>query len=405
MLILHTSDWHFGRTLHGADLGDSVDAFIDWLADLVVDRGVDAVFISGDVFDRSVPPLNAITRLTGAVSRLCPEASVVMTSGNHDGPVRLGMMSGMLRDELRVVTDPLSVGTAVEVGGDHGVLVYPVPYLEPDLVRHVLSDSPASDGSEEPEPLERSHQAVIEAACRRIRADLSRRRDAGDGRAAIAMVHAFITGAHPSDSERDIQVGGVPSVSADVFDSLGSSDAPLAHGLDYVAAGHLHRPQNVAGASVPIRYAGSPIAYSFSEAGAEKSVTLLEFDETSLVSVQTIPIPALHPVIVLEGPLDELLAGADVQPANAYCSVTVTDDARPERMSARVREAFPGALVIAHRSPVAPSYEAVRASGARRDSRAVSLDFFESAGGRPLDEEETMIVSDTWTALRTEARA
>ena len=142
------------------------------------------------------------------------------------------------------------IGRPVEAGG---ALVYPMPYLEPDLVRQLLSDLEPEGESGLPAPLPRSHQAVLAAALRRVRADLAARRHTGDERPAIAMPHAFVTGAQPSDSERDIQVGGVPSVSADLFDTLGG-ETPLTHGLDYVAAGHLHRPQNISGPrSDPLR--------------------------------------------------------------------------------------------------------------------------------------------------------
>jgi len=106
------------------------------------------------------------------------------------------------------------------------------------------------------------------------------------------------------------RVGGVPSVSADLFDTLGGAD-PLTHGLDYVAAGHLHRPQNISGTAVPIRYAGSPIAYSFSEAGATKSTTLVTTDATSVTDIEVVPIPTLRAIAVLEGTMEELLTDPD----------------------------------------------------------------------------------------------
>ena len=223
MLILHTSDWHLGRTLHGVSLGESADAFIDWLVALVRERGVDAVLISGDVFDRAVPPVDALARMRRALRELTTLTTVILTSGNHDGSARLGLFADMLTPSLHVVTDPEAIGTPVDAGD---ALVYPLPYLEPDLVRQSLSDLEPEGESGLPAPLPRSHQAVLAAALRRVCADLAARRRAGDERPAIAMPHAFVTGAQPSDSERDIQVGGVPSVSADLFDTLGGRDTP-----------------------------------------------------------------------------------------------------------------------------------------------------------------------------------
>ena len=396
MLILHTSDWHLGRTLHGVSLGESADAFIDWLVALVRERGVDAVLISGDVFDRAVPPVDALARMRRALRELTTLTTVILTSGNHDGSARLGLFAEMLAPSLHVVTDPEAIGRPVEAGG---ALVYPLPYLEPDLVRQSLSDLEPEGESGPPASLPRSHQAVLAAALRRVRADLAARRRAGDERPAIAMPHAFVTGAQPSDSERDIQVGGVPSVSADLFDTLGG-ETPLTHGLDYVAAGHLHRPQSISGAAVPIRYAGSPIAYSFSEAGTTKSVTLVTTDATSITDIEVVPIPTLRAVAVLEGTMEELLTNPDQAATASYVSITVTDDARPERMVARIRDIYPHALVVVHRPSQAPSLAPAMTVRASRDPREVTEEFYEAVGGRALRPQERALTLDVWAQLR-----
>ena len=368
MLILHTSDWHLGRTLHGVSLGESADAFIDWLVALVRERGVDAVLISGDVFDRAVPPVDALARMRRALRELTTLTTVILTSGNHDGSARLGLFADMLTPSLHVVTDPEAIGTPVEAGG---ALVYPLPYLEPDLVRQSLSDLEPEGESGLPAPLPRSHQAVLAAALRRVCADLAARRRAGDERPAIAMPHAFVTGAQPSDSERDIQVGGVPSVSADLFDTLGG-ETPLTHRLDYVAAGHLHRPQNISGAAVPIRYA----------------------------DIEVVPIPALRAVAVLEGTREELLTNPDEAATASYVSITVTDDARPERMVARIRDVYPHALVVVHRPSQAPSLTPAMTVRASRDPREVTEEFYEAVGGRALRPQERALALDVWAQLR-----
>ena len=130
MLILHTSDWHLGRTLHGASLGDSADAFIEWLVALVRERGVDAVLISGDVFDRAVPPVDALARMRRALRELTEITTVILTSGNHDGAVRLGLFADMLAPSLHVVTDPEAIGTPVEAGGAQPGAAPADPYIQ-----------------------------------------------------------------------------------------------------------------------------------------------------------------------------------------------------------------------------------------------------------------------------------
>lgn len=412
MLILHTSDWHLGRSLHGADLGEETDAFLTWLVDLVRDRGVDAVLVSGDVFDRAVPSVAALHQLSRVLPQLCALASVVMVPGNHDSASRLGFAAGMYRKELRIVSDPSGIGDAVELRGADGVrvLVYPIPYLEPDLVRVILAPPPAQEGDadQDPQPLARSHEAVMAQALRRVRADLVARRARGEDAPAVAMVHAFVTGGEPSDSERDIQVGGVSSVPAGLFDSLGADpceEATALHGLDYVAAGHLHRPQDITGTRVPIRYAGSPVAYSFSEAGSTKSVTLLDVAGEGLRGLEVVPVPTRRRLSVLRGTMEELLGAAHADAVEDWVSATVTDDARPEEMVTRIRQRFSHALVVVHDPAHRVDTEGPGRDTVQRSAREVSRDFFAQVGGRPLTPDEDSVLDDVWTALRTGGQA
>lgn len=397
MRILHTSDWHIGRTLHGADLARSVDAFFAQLLEAVEERAVDLVLISGDLFDRAVPPVEAISQTNALLERLTGRARVIITSGNHDGPARLGLFAKLLSDRLVVVTDPETIGTAVECGDpDDGCLVYPIPYLEPDLVRHVLADPPSSE-SERPDPLPRSHEAVVSAALRRVRCDLVRRRGLGDARPAVLMVHAFLTGGTASDSERDIEVGGACAVPAAVFDALGGEE-PVDLGVVYVAAGHLHRPQEIRGASMPIRFSGSPIAYSFSEAGADKSMVLIDTGSAP-VTPELIALRAHRPVVRLQGFMDDLLASPDPQAPRAYCSISVLDAARPENMIARLREVYPHALVIRHLGSADPQ-SAPRAARSDREPSEVASEFFATVGGRALNDEEAAVLDGMWARIR-----
>jgi len=168
MRMLHTSDWHLGRTLHGADLLDAQADFCRWLVDTVDRTGVDAVLISGDVHDRAVPPTGAVRLLESTLEDLSARVPVVVVSGNHDSAIRLGYGSRLFRSGLHVATDPAGVGAPVQLGDEHGpVLVYPIPYLEPDVVRHTFSAGPTA--------LPRSHQAAMSAAMDRIRVDRATR--------------------------------------------------------------------------------------------------------------------------------------------------------------------------------------------------------------------------------------
>lgn len=316
MRLLHTSDWHIGRTLHGTDLLAEQEQVLSGLADVVTAERVDAVLVAGDVYDRAVPSADATAVLDRVVGRLLRAgAQVVLTPGNHDSARRLGTFSGLLAAAgLHVRAATAALDEPVLLADEHGeVAVYGLPYLEPEVARHELG---LTGG--------RSHEAVLTAAMDRVRADLFLR----PGARSVVLAHAFVGGGLPSDSERDICVGGVDLVPAPVFD-----------GVDYVALGHLHRPQTL---SPRLRYSGSPLAYSFGEAGQQKQAWLVELDGAGLSGVRPVPLPTPRPLSVLTGELDDLLA----DPAHAaaeehFVSARLTDAVRPTDPMRRLQTRFP----------------------------------------------------------------
>jgi DNA repair protein SbcD/Mre11 len=366
MRILHTGDWHLGRTLLGADLLEHQAAFLDHLVGVVVQRSVDLVVIAGDVYDRAIPPVDAVRMLSSTLERLAAVATVVVTPGNHDSAARLGFGSGVMNARVRILAEPARIAEPVLVDDADGpVAVYGIPYLQPDMVRYALADVPD-------EPLARSHQAVVGAAMDRVRGDLAQR----PGTRSVVVAHAFVGGAEPSDSEQDIRVGGVDRVAESAFD-----------GVDYVALGHLHGPQRV-GASDRIRYAGSPLAFSFGERHHTKSVTLVDLDAAGTVTVELVPTPVPRRLVDVRGPLDDIEAGVFAEHADAWVRVAVTDTVHPERMYARVKDRFPHALAITHEPADAPARSASRAVTATSDPVEVAADFVTFAtGGAPTAEE------------------
>ncbi|WP_448610132.1 exonuclease SbcCD subunit D [Geodermatophilus sp. URMC 60] len=316
MRLLHTSDWHIGRSLHGADLLREQEEVLSGLADVVVAESVDVVVVAGDVYDRAVPSADATGVLDRVVGRLLRAgAVVVLTPGNHDSARRLGTFSTLLSTAgLHVRAATAGLDEPVLLRDEHGeVAVYGLPYLEPEIARHELGL-----------PGARSHEAVLTEAMERVRRDLFLR----PGARSVVLAHAFVGGGVPSDSERDICVGGVDLVPAPVFD-----------GVDYVALGHLHRPQTITGR---LRYSGSPLAYSFGEAGQEKQVWLVDLDATGLAGVRALTLPTPRRLTVLTGTLDELLA----DPAHAgveehFVSARLTDDVRPADPMRQLQARFP----------------------------------------------------------------
>ncbi|MFG2769578.1 exonuclease SbcCD subunit D [Streptomyces sp. NPDC048350] len=320
MRFLHTSDWHLGRSFHRVSLLDAQSAFLDHLVATVRERDVDAVLVAGDVYDRAVPPLTAVELFDTALHRLA-EAGVptVMISGNHDSARRLGVGAGLIeRAGIHLRTAPAGVGTPVMLADAHGsVALYGLPYLEPALVRERFGAAKAG------------HEAVLAAAMDRVRADLATR---PAGTRSVVLAHAFVAGGEPSDSERDITVGGVAAVPAGVFD-----------GVDYVALGHLHGSQTV---TPRVRYSGSPLAYSFSEVHHRKSMWLIDLGaDGTIEAAERVDCPVPRPLARIRGRLDDLLADpALVRHEESWVEATLTDPVRPAEPMARLAERFPHTL-------------------------------------------------------------
>jgi len=322
MRLLHTSDWHLGRSFHREDLLGAQARFVDFLVDAVRSERVDAVLVSGDVYDRALPSVDAVDLCNDALRRLAATGvRVVLISGNHDSARRLGFGADLIDAAgIHLRTDPAACGRPVLLEDRHGaVAVYALPYLEPDVVRGELTCA------------ERSHRGVLDAAMTRVRADLAAR----PGARSVVLSHAFVTGGEASDSERDVSVGGASAVPAATF-----------AGVDYAALGHLHGPQRL---TDRVRYSGSPLAYSFSEEHHRKGVLLVEIpaQRGGPVSVEHLPVPAERPLARISGRLDDLLTGQrwDTH-AGSYLQVTLTDPVRPREPMERLRARFPHVLVF-----------------------------------------------------------
>ncbi|MBL1100638.1 exonuclease SbcCD subunit D [Streptomyces coffeae] len=390
MRILHTSDWHLGRSFHRVNLLAAQREFIDHLVTTVRERQVDAVLVAGDIYDRAVPPLAAVELFDDVLHRLAElGVPTVMISGNHDSARRLGVGAGLIeRAGIHLRTDPTGCATPVVLGDDHGeVAFYGLPYLEPRLVREAL-DAPAA-----------GHTAVLEAAMRRVRADLAAR---PPGTRSVVLAHAFVTGGAVSDSERDITVGGVASVPAEVFD-----------GVDYVALGHLHGCQAI---TERIRYSGSPLAYSFSETAHRKSMWLVELGAAgagnpaapggAALSAERVDCPVPRPLARIRGRIEDLLADPGLaRHEHAWVEATLTDAVRPQEPMARLTRRFPHVLALAfdpERSPEDPLASYARRLRGRGDQQ-IAEDFVAHVrGGRGPDAAERTVLGDALEAVRTE---
>jgi exonuclease SbcD len=387
MRLLHTSDWHLGRGLHGLELHDAQRQFISQIVHTVREHDVDAVLIAGDVFDRAVPPVTAVQLWAQALRELSALVPVIAISGNHDSAIRLGAASDLYREGVHLCTSIDQVGTPVMLADDHGpVAFYPIPFLDPDIARHALSRSA--------EPLARSHAAVIGQAMQQVRADLTWRRARGSATRSVVIAHAFVMAGTPpetSESERDIRVGGVDSVPSAVFD-----------GVDYVALGHLHGAQRVDGEHM--RYSGSPLRYSFGETRHHKQVTLVELDANGLAEVTSVELVQPREMAIVSDTFEHLLtADAYDRHVDDWLQVTVTDDERPADLRRRIVERFPHALSIRH-EPVSGPLASHTASHLRVPSAPdeVVACFVHYVTGGQITEAELTAFADAYENARAE---
>src|SRR6185295_2185912 len=254
-------------------------AYVDHLLEVVASEAVDLVVVAGDVYDRALPHVDAVRLADEALARLAASrARVVLTSGNHDSAQRLGFGARLFDAAgVHVRTDASTVGSPVLLEDAHGpVAVHGIPYLDPLALQ-------------EPWQLAgRSHEAALAEAMRRVRADLAAR-----PMRSVVLAHAFVAGGNPSDSERDISVGGVSVVSSALFEDI-----------SYTALGHLHG-RAVLGER--LRYSGSPLAYSFSESGHTKGSWLVDLGRDGVTGTTFVEAPVPRPLSVLSGELETLL--------------------------------------------------------------------------------------------------
>ncbi len=319
MRILHTADWHLGARLVERDRLPEHASFLDWLIDTLRTEKIDTLLLSGDVFDAANPPQDAVSLYFDFLKRLADLRTVkaVITGGNHDSASHLNAPRELLkRFEVHVF------GHAGENIVDLGeAVVAAVPFLRERDLRQAAVGEAMSDVQSQVRAAIRDHYAAQLGACRAL---------AGK-RPIIAMGHLTVLGATTSDSERDIHIGNLGAVGADVFEGFG-----------YTALGHLHKPQKVAGLE-NVRYSGSPVALSFSEAADKKSVVVLD---TEGMKIETLSIPVTRLLTRVSVSRATLAADLEKVPATSWAEVTVKLDAPEADLDRLIREAAGGRFEV-----------------------------------------------------------
>lgn len=382
MRFLHTADWHLGKLLHGEHLTTEQRGLLRQLCKIVEARNPDVVLMAGDVYDRSVPPADAVELLDEALSELVIELDtpVVMIAGNHDGPDRLDFGSRILREQgLHLFSKPRLEPGVVTVEDEHGpVHIAGLPYTEPPQARHVFDD-----------PDLKTHDEVVAT-----QAEAARDAIPDDGR-SIAVAHVFAQGGELADSERSLAVGGAETVHTSRFD-----------GFDYVALGHLHRRQQVG--EDDVRYSGSLMKYSFDEVHHEKSVNLVEMDEEGNCAIERLPLTPERDLRRVEGTLSEIQEGPSPdENERDYVWVTLQDEGPVVDAMSRIREVYPNALHVEHPTRVDVSSLGGLAGDLQTQSEE---EVFEEFAGHVTDEEglsegHREVLEEAFERLREEERA
>lgn len=407
MRFLHTADWHLGRIFYGQYLTDDQAHVLEHqFFTILKEEKIDGILLAGDVFDRAVPPIEAIELWDSIITRLAMDYKVPLfvVSGNHDGAERLEVGRSMLsRSGIHIWGSPHHALQPFEFESSDGkVAICPMPFSEPRRIGDALGlsaseskpvDTKAEDSlfsyveSDEQEPesifnlhnYDQMYQAWSDYLYKQV----------PKGMPSIAISHAFVMGGEVGGSERTLSVGGSEQVSPHVFKNF-----------HYTALGHLHGPQRMGADS--IRYSGSPLKYSFDEQGQKKSFTIIDMDTKGNVDISTIPVEAKRDVVILEGHFEDLLNNKELQTKHKddYVQARLLDTMPIMDGMAKLRQVYHRCMTIelAGRiaTPVADMGDVVFKE---LNERQLFNQFAETVWKEPLTEAEQSYIDSVWDRI------
>ena len=365
MKLIHLADLHLGKRVNGFSMLDDQRDILDKMLPMIDGEAPDAVLIAGDVYDKPVPPAEAVRLFDDFLTALAMRRlQVFVISGNHDSPERIAFGNRLMAGS-GVHLSPVFAGESscipVTLQDRFGpVNFYMLPFVKPVHVRQFYPDAAIQSYTD-------ALRTVTEAMAP----------DAGARN--VLLTHQFVTGAARCESE-ELSVGGSDNVDASVFD-----------GFDYVALGHLHGPQKIGRET--LRYCGSPLKYSFSEARQHKSMTVVELGEKGTIAVRTLPLPPLHDLCELRGRYDELTARdfyKDTTWQEDYTHITLTDEEDIPDAIGRLRAVYHNLMKLDYDNRRTRAGGALQAPAAVEEQRPIELfaQFFEKQNGRPLSDEQ-----------------
>ena len=368
MKLIHLSDLHLGRRVHEASMIEDQAFILGEILRIINDRRPDAVLIAGDVYDKSVPSAEAVLLLDDFLSKLASrDVPALLISGNHDSPERLAF-GKRLMEGAGVHLSPVYAGSVrpVVLSDEYGpVNFYLLPFIKPAHVRRFF-----------PEQEIESYTDACRAAVGEMNVDAGARN--------VLLTHQFVTGASTCESE-EISVGGSDNVDASVFDIF-----------DYVALGHIHGPQNIH--SNKMRYCGTPLKYSFSEANHHKSATLVHLGAKGELSLETIPLTPRRDMRCIRGEFADLTDPAYYknEACGDYLHITLTDEQDVPEALGRLRCIYPNILALSYdntrtrRDQVVGEAEDVR----RKSPLELFGELYEKQNNRPMGDQQRAFVQD-----------
>ncbi len=386
MKIIHTGDWHIGKLVHGLHMTEDQRYILKQLVSLIEEENPDVLIIAGDIYDRSVPPVEAVELLDETLSAIVVKykTKVILIAGNHDSPDRVGFANKMLRDNGLFITGNLSASIQpIVIEDEFGpISFYPIPYSEPALVRELLGDEKI-----------RSHDAAMKGIIDRINEniDLKSRN--------ICIAHGYVIGTQSlveSESERPLSIGGSDYVSVEYFDSF-----------NYVALGHLHGPQRVK--NDHIRYSGSLMKYSFSEANQKKSVTLINMDQAGNIEIEMKELQPIRDMRIIKGKIENLIDPDVYSKTNTddYIKAVLTDRGELVDAISKLRAVYPNVLRMEKEQfDREAGHDQTSASSEFTKKNPLDLfsEFYENVSGEAFVEDKKSIVATIIEELNTSGR-
>ncbi len=379
MKFLHISDLHIGKRVSEFSMIEDQKHILGQILHIARTQQADGILIAGDIYDKPVPPAEAVQVFDWFLTGLADlQTKVFAVSGNHDSAERIAFGARLMRGR-DVYMSPVYDGSVCGISLEDAygeIRVYLLPFIKPAVVRHALKDLP-----EKLQP--QNCQDAVKLALERMRPDTSKRN--------ILIAHQFVTGAGRCESE-EISIGGLDQVSADIFDAF-----------DYVALGHIHSPQHLKRETV--RYCGTPLKYSFSEASQTKSVTIVELNEKGSVRLQTVPLTPLHDMRKIRGTYLEVTARSFYQDTDTedYIQVTLTDEEDIPDGLQKLRVIYPNLMQLVYDNSRTRQNQEMELAEDPEQKSGLELfaDFYELQNNHPMNTKQTEYVRQLIESLET----